>query len=58
MKLFPLTSLAATIALTAGRPSPALAVLVPGKKNNCSAAWDTGPANATISTTNKPSTLS
>ena len=27
------------------------AVLVPGKKNNCSAVWDTGPATATVSTT-------
>jgi len=57
MRLSPLTSLAATIALTAGLLSPAHAVLVPGKKNNCSAVWDTGPANATISTTGKPSTL-
>src|SRR5262249_16451607 len=57
MRLSPLTSLAATIALTAGLLSPAHAVLVPGKKNNCSAVWDTGPANAPISTTGKPSTL-
>ncbi len=57
MRLSPLTSLAATIALTAGLLSPAHAVLVPGKKNNCSAVWDTGPAAATVSTTGKPSSL-
>lgn len=55
MRLSPLTSLAATIALTAGRLSPARAVLVPGKKHNCSAVRDTGPANTIISTTDKPS---
>jgi hypothetical protein len=57
MRLSPLTSLAATIALTAGLLSPAHAVLVPGKKNSCAAVWDTGPANAVISSTGKPSTL-
>jgi hypothetical protein len=61
MRLSPLTSLAATIALTAGLLSPAHAVLVGGKKNNCSAVWDTGPAgppSVIASTTGKPSTFS
>ena len=56
MKLSRLSSLTA-IALTAGLLSQAHAVSVPGKKNNCSAVWDTGPATATISTTAKPSSL-
>src|SRR5262249_28957824 len=56
MRLSPLSSLAA-IALTAGLLSQAHAGLVPGKKGNCSAVWDTGPAAATVSTTGKPSSL-
>jgi hypothetical protein len=56
MKLSRLSSLTA-IALTAGLLSQAHAVSVPGKKNNCSAVWDTGLATATISTTAKPSSL-
>ena len=48
MRISPLTSLAATIALTAGLLSPAHAALLTGKKGSCSAVWDTGPAAATV----------
>lgn len=56
MRLTPLGSLTA-LALTAGLLSQAHGALVPGKKGNCSAVWDTGPADTTISTTGKPSVL-
>jgi hypothetical protein len=56
MRLSQMSSLTA-LALTAGLLSQAHAVSVPGKKNSCSAVWDTGTATATISTTGKPSSL-
>jgi len=49
MRLSRLSSLTA-IALTAGVLSQAHAAEVPGKKGNCSAVWETGPAAVTVGT--------
>src|SRR5262249_11403734 len=54
MRLSRLSSLTA-IALLAGVLSQAHAAEVPGKKGNCSAVWETGPAAATVG--NAKSTL-
>src|SRR5262249_34765609 len=43
------------LALTAGLLSQAFAAEVPGKKGNCSAVWETGPAAVTVG--NAKSTL-
>src|SRR5262249_20779661 len=47
MRLSRLSSLTA-LALTAGLLSQAFAAEVPGKKGNCSAVWETGPAAVTV----------